>query len=608
MESNLDTKNIVKSDKPKLNVKTISTSVFGSKGDANGEIESLKDSVRKIHGTISQLASHVRSALTKIKALETRVGNVEEKLIVNTEKTFEIEKNIISNTEKTVEIEKNINTKTVEIEKNIILNTEKIVEIDKKLKPESGLLQSDVNKTLVETNKVLVDVQRELSNYFSSQAKFQQEEKSENLKNESKKKLKAEESELKKSSKKLGSAVAASANAIAAPAKGIFESIMEFVTLLAVGITGNAIFEWLKDEENRKKIGRWFNWIKEHWKWALVAIGALAAIPLVSAITGVIGVVSSLAVALKALMGPLLGLLFNPLFLKIALAVGAGILLWKGGEWVYNKIRDNVTGGQTFTSAHNHLDSILATAKISNDGKRSTEIERIGGGTSTTFANNYAGLGDRIVYKQLTPEQKETANKVLEKREKLKELKVKMQAEISTANQSISSKYMDQYKDEIKPTALGGKNIPDHVTQKIDNDKKASEASIKDKYDGLITNLLNDGNVVTREKQRMKGGPVSRSQTYLVGEGGPELFVPNMNGTIINNQKTERIYQMITSKKRGRGGVNIQTLPMQTHELPPSGVNINGAGSATNVPLYSSVNNADPYRMSLTREILGITV
>ena len=71
----------------------------------------------------------------------------------------------------------------------------------------------------------------------------------------------------------------------------------------------------------------------------------------------------------------------------------------------------------------------------------------------------------------------------------------------NSQHQSISGKYMDQYKDEIKSTAFSGQRIPDNVTQKIDNDKKVSEASIKDKYDGLITNLLNDGNVITREKQ-----------------------------------------------------------------------------------------------------------
>jgi tape measure domain-containing protein len=37
--------------------------------------------------------------------------------------------------------------------------------------------------------------------------------------------------------------------------------------------------------------------------------------------------------------------------------------------------------------------------------------------------------------------------------------------------------------------------------------------------------------------QRAKGGPVSSGQTYMVGERGPELFVPGRSGTIIANDK-----------------------------------------------------------------------
>ena len=37
--------------------------------------------------------------------------------------------------------------------------------------------------------------------------------------------------------------------------------------------------------------------------------------------------------------------------------------------------------------------------------------------------------------------------------------------------------------------------------------------------------------------QRAKGGPVSSGQTYMVGERGPELFVPGRSGTIVANNK-----------------------------------------------------------------------
>ena len=66
---------------------------------------------------------------------------------------------------------------------------------------------------------------------------------------------------------------------------------------------------------------------------------------------------------------------------------------------------------------------------------------------------------------------------------------------------------------------------------------------------------------------------------------------------------------MITSKKRGRGGVNITTLPMQTEVLPPPEMKMGTSGMpSTDVPDISSVNMADPYRSVVSRNILGITV
>jgi hypothetical protein len=36
---------------------------------------------------------------------------------------------------------------------------------------------------------------------------------------------------------------------------------------------------------------------------------------------------------------------------------------------------------------------------------------------------------------------------------------------------------------------------------------------------------------------RANGGPVSSGQPYMVGERGPELFVPGRSGTIVANDK-----------------------------------------------------------------------
>jgi hypothetical protein len=43
------------------------------------------------------------------------------------------------------------------------------------------------------------------------------------------------------------------------------------------------------------------------------------------------------------------------------------------------------------------------------------------------------------------------------------------------------------------------------------------------------------GTRTSRERQRAAGGPVTGGEPYIVGERGPELFVPNRSGNIVPN-------------------------------------------------------------------------
>ena len=53
----------------------------------------------------------------------------------------------------------------------------------------------------------------------------------------------------------------------------------------------------------------------------------------------------------------------------------------------------------------------------------------------------------------------------------------------------------------------------------------------------MVPSLPNIKNYSGAFKARAKGGPVSSGQTYMVGERGPELFVPGRSGTIVANDK-----------------------------------------------------------------------
>jgi len=563
VESNL---NIKKPDTPKLNIETVSSAVFGKEDGAGG---GSGESIKNIHKTLSKLSGHIRKSLIRIKALEfnlqkiiPKVEEVEKKVIVNSEKTTEVENKLVVNTEKITRIKK-------------ILKEQKN-NIGKKL---PGSNQDDLNKSLIETNKILVQIQQELMRSSALRSEQEKNQISKQKKAASKAKLGKEESELEQSSKKLGSNIAKISDKILSPVKGIFGKIMDFVGTLALGFATNAIFEWLKDKENQEKVQGWFNWIKDHWKWVAAGIGVLFALPLVGAIGGVIGTIGTLASVIGALATPLLGLMLNPLFWKILLAIGAGILIYKGGEWVIKGIRNAMTGGEDFSEAHSEIDEKLKNAGVVVRGRNAGKV-RVGSGRKQTYRD------------PKDPEKIKLVKGLLDKRARLKSLAKEQKEEI-----------------ELKKSQLPhietprGRKKRDYVDPNIKARARVTK-EVKESYIPKIQSIMGSGGI----EARAMGGPVSAGTPYLVGENGPEIFSPNIDGSVVNNMRTEKIYEMITSKKRGRGGVNIQTLPTITNQLPPPEMPNMGVGDgATEVPNISSVNMADPYRQ-LTPMLYGITV
>ena len=525
MESNL---NLPSSTTPKLNVQTVSSAVFGKDGG-------LKGSMDNIHGTISKLAGHVRKAVIRIGALEKKFSELEKKLTLNTEKITKI--------------------------KNI-LKTQKS-NIGKKL---PGSDQDNLEKSLVETNQILVQIQQELMRSSALRSKEEKSKLDREKRGASRAKLSAEESQLEKSSRRIKDSVGEKAEGTLAPVKGIFERIMDFLGAMVIGIAGNAIFEWLKDPENMEKVKGWFSWIKDNWKWAAAAVGAIALLPVVSTIAGILKPIGTIIGLLMKALPLLKGLIFNPLFLKAMLAIGAGVLIFKGGQILVNEIRKIFTGSQGFSDAHDKLDQKLRDAGLDNKGR-------------TSKARSGRNRGQRP---ELTQEQIEVRDSVMKKREQLKELSKNMTEDIKSERSKI----------------LGGQRGRSAVSRNSGS-LKESKLKITQEYEAKIPSIM--GNI----EARAKGGPVIAGRPYLVGEGGPELIVPKISGAVVNNMKTERIYQMISSDM-GEGGINMINLPPITNKIPPPELPSMG-DQATEVPEISSVNMADPYRQ-LSPMLYGITV
>ena len=332
MESNLSIKT---TDTPKFNIKTVSSAVFGKEDSAgkSGSGESLKN----IHKTLSKLSGHIRKSLVRIKALEFNLSKI-------TPKVEETEKKVIVNAEKITKI------------KNII-KTQKS-NIGEKL---PGSNKDDLTKSLIETNKILVKIQKELMRSSALRSQGGRGETDREKRSASKAKLNKEESQLEKSSRRIQKSVSEKSNESLAPVKGIFGRIMDFIGTLALGIAANAIFEWLKNPENMEKVKGWFSWIKENWGWAAAAVGAIALFPLIGAIGGLIGSLG--------LMMPLFAVAV-PFLAKALLIAGAAVLAWKGLEAGFKAARNQLTGGTQFSAAHDILDKKLKDAGLDKDGKK----------------------------------------------------------------------------------------------------------------------------------------------------------------------------------------------------------------------------------------------
>jgi hypothetical protein len=64
--------------------------------------------------------------------------------------------------------------------------------------------------------------------------------------------------------------------------------------------------------------------------------------------------------------------------------------------------------------------------------------------------------------------------------------------------------------------------------------------------------------------KRANGGPVSGNQPYIVGERGPELFVPGVSGSVVSNADTRAaLAQQATNRQMNAGGSAMQQKPIE---------------------------------------------
>ena len=117
------------------------------------------------------------------------------------------------------------------------------------------------------------------------------------------------------------------------PVQGIFEKIWGFVKKVLLADIIRRLFNWLSDDDNKKKVGSIFRFIKDWWP-ALLTGFLLFGTGMGSLITGTVAAIGGFIPILMGLLPKLLAFLASP----IGLAVLGTAAVVGGGMWVANKI------------------------------------------------------------------------------------------------------------------------------------------------------------------------------------------------------------------------------------------------------------------------------
>ena len=156
--------------------------------------------------------------------------------------------------------------------------------------------------TLTETNRILVEIQNQLAIDFANRIAEKKSILQLSRKQVRKKKLIAKEDFVERG-KGLVQNIKDFGKKVLSPVKGIFDKIIDFLTIIGGGIALNAAFEWLSDKENREKLVRIFNFLRDHWKTLLAIVIGGKILGLLLKLKGLFSLARSLTRRLKDLFG-----------------------------------------------------------------------------------------------------------------------------------------------------------------------------------------------------------------------------------------------------------------------------------------------------------------
>ena len=159
--------------------------------------------------------------------------------------------------------------------------------------------QKNITISLNETNRILVEIQKQLALDFANRIA----ERKQNLISAKKKirktKLASKEEFVERGKEKKNFNILDSK--ILAPTKGIFDKIMDFLAFIGTGIIVNTAWKWLSDPENRKKLEDAFKFLTDNWK---LIVGILGGAYLAKKLYGLYRIINSIRKLINFLRGP----------------------------------------------------------------------------------------------------------------------------------------------------------------------------------------------------------------------------------------------------------------------------------------------------------------
>jgi len=261
----------------------------------------------------------------------------------------------------------------------------------KNLKQES----TPVEQTLVETNRILVEIQNQLAIDFASRIARDKEEVNK-IRAVSDKKKRAEAEKGAEAVKKTGGIISGIGNKILAPAKGIFDKIKDFLAIVLTGFLVNKALPWLA--ANQGIIDGIFKFLANHWKKILYLIGGIIIFKVVRKIIKIFKAVKAVAKFLKNGIKAL----FN-IFRKGGRVMGAMRGALKGGQGVKGALKAGQKASQRFgakaaqSAAKKAAAKTAAKAGAKGLGKAVLKkIPLIGLGAGILFGAQRALAGDFV--------------------------------------------------------------------------------------------------------------------------------------------------------------------------------------------------------------------